>query len=173
MEIDGAAASDNAGNAVAGAGNVGGTSTADLLVGARFAANNGGNSGSAYVIYGQKCVTPLPAACADVYDPADVNLANITTTQDYRGSRIDGAAQGDRAGPQVVADPVGQGSEDGSTQPLEDLHGAGAGTQPVLARNDDLPGARLGRRGGSGGQQRGSRKHGTARDGRHKPNIAQ
>jgi hypothetical protein len=85
FRIDGAAANDGAGNAVAGAGDLNGDGMDDVIVGASGAANNGrANSGSGYVIYGQRTA-----------DPSDVDLANITTTQGSRGFRIDGAAAND------------------------------------------------------------------------------
>lgn len=85
LRIDGAAANDGAGNAVAGTGDLNGDGLDDVIVGASGAANNGrANSGSAYVIYGQRTA-----------DPADVDLANIGTTQAARGMRIDGAAAND------------------------------------------------------------------------------
>ncbi len=103
FEIDGAAPNDQAGNAVAGGGDVNGDGIADVIVGARGAANNARvNSGSAYVIYGQR-----------VADPADVDLANLTTTEAGRGFQIDGAAMTDQAGSSVaLADVTGDGLAD-------------------------------------------------------------
>jgi hypothetical protein len=92
LRIDGAAAEDIAGSTVAGAGDINGDGIADLIVGARLANNNGRtDSGSAYVIYGQRAA-----------DPADLDLANIATTQASRGLRIDGAAALDLAGLSVA-----------------------------------------------------------------------
>jgi hypothetical protein len=88
MRIDGAAAGDGAGNSVAGTGDVNGDGHPDLVVGAYAADNNSrGSSGSAYVIFGQTAA-----------DPADLDLATITTTQAARGLEIDGAVGGDEAG---------------------------------------------------------------------------
>src|SRR2546423_945246 len=52
--IDGAASGDAAGGSVAGAGDVNGDGTADVVVGAGSADNNGrSTSGSAYVVFGK------------------------------------------------------------------------------------------------------------------------
>src|SRR5207244_3710312 len=96
FRIDGAAADDNLGessNSVAGTGDdVNGDNIHDVIVGARFADNNGKtDSGSAYVIYGQSAT-----------DPGNVDLANIRTTQAVRGMEIDGAAASDNAGNAVA-----------------------------------------------------------------------
>ncbi len=103
FEIDGAAANNEAGDSVAGGGDVNGDGIADVIIGASDAANNGRiNSGSAYVIYGQR-----------VADPADVDLANITTTEGGRGFRIDGASMTDQAGRSVaLTDVTGDGLAD-------------------------------------------------------------
>ena len=57
-----------------------------MIVGASGADNNGRtDSGSAYVVYGQSTA-----------DPADLDLATVTTTDTGRGFRIDGQAASDR-----------------------------------------------------------------------------
>jgi FG-GAP repeat len=82
IRIDGAAAGDNAGVSVAGAGDVNGDGRGDVLVGAHFADNNArADSGSAYVVFGRAA-------------PAAVDLAALGPA----GVRIDGAAAGDNAG---------------------------------------------------------------------------
>jgi hypothetical protein len=91
VRIDGAAAKDAAGTSVAGVGDVTGDGVDDAVVGAPGADHHGRrNSGAAYVIYGRRTA-----------DPANVNLARITTAQAARGMRIDGASAGDAAGTAV------------------------------------------------------------------------
>jgi len=67
VRIDGAAANDRAGYAVAGVGDMNGDGRADVLVGAHAADNNGrSNSGSAYVVFGQPTrmsVRSAPVTC--------------------------------------------------------------------------------------------------------------
>ncbi len=110
FRIDGAAAGDALGLAVAGAGDVNGDGRADVLVGAFLAGNNGRlNSGSAYVVFG--------SASTDTVD-----LANLGT----RGFRIDGAATSDVAGRAVA----GAG----------DVNGDGRADLLVGAPGFDLPG---------------------------------
>jgi hypothetical protein len=87
MEIDGAAAGDEAGFS-SSAGDVNGDGIDDIVIGAPGADNNGrGASGSVYVAYGQQSA-----------DPTDIDFANITGSQGSRGLRTDGAAAGDEAG---------------------------------------------------------------------------
>ena len=98
VRLDGAAASDEAGAVLAGAGDVNGDGLADVIVGAENAGNNGrAFSGSAYVVFGQP-------------EPADLDLAALGT----RGFRIDGAAVDDGAGASVAAagDVDGDGRAD-------------------------------------------------------------
>ena len=100
FRIDGAAASDTAGVSVAGAGDVNGDGTDDVIVGANGADNNSrSSSGSAYVIYG-----------AHTADPADVDLLGLGV----RGFRIDGADVSDTAGVSVAGagDVNGDGVDD-------------------------------------------------------------
>ena len=89
LRIDGAAASDEAGWSVAGAGDVNGDGLADVLVGAP-----GFDSGSAYIVLGTR-------------SPARIDLASLGGG----GFRIDGAAQSDRAGASVA----GAGDVNGET----------------------------------------------------------
>jgi FG-GAP repeat/Putative Ig domain len=85
--IDGAAASDRAGYAVAGLGDANGDGLADVLVGAHGADGNGRmNSGSAYVVFGKS-------------SSANVDLAGLA----LQGFRIDGATVLERAGWSVAA----------------------------------------------------------------------
>jgi FG-GAP repeat len=82
FRIVGASSDDDAGTSVAGAGDVNGDGQADVLVGARFAGNNGrAFSGSAYVVFGR--------AASGAVDLAALGNA---------GFRIDGAAASDLAG---------------------------------------------------------------------------
>ena len=98
FRIDGAAALDNAGAAVAGAGDVNGDGRADLVVGAPRAGNNARpGSGSAHVVFG----TGQAAA---------IDLAALGGA----GFRIDGAAALDNAGAAVAGagDVNGDGRAD-------------------------------------------------------------
>jgi FG-GAP repeat len=98
FRIDGAAAGERAGTAVAGVGDVNGDGRGDVLVGASGADANGRpNSGSAYVVFGAN-------------DTATVDLAALGS----RGFRIDGATGGERAGLSVAAagDVNGDGRPD-------------------------------------------------------------
>ena len=90
---------DGAGFSVAAAGDPNNDGIDDVIVGALNADNNGGNSGSAYVVYGQSTA-----------DPPDVDLAALAT----RGFQIDGAAASDQAGSSVAAagDPNNDGIDD-------------------------------------------------------------
>jgi hypothetical protein len=83
FRIDGAAAGDDVGTSVAGAGDLNGDGRADVLVGARFAGNNMRDfSGSTYVVFGRAA-------------PGTVDLAALGQ---QAGFRIDGAAVSDLAG---------------------------------------------------------------------------
>jgi hypothetical protein len=53
IRIDGAGASDNAGNRVAAAGDVNGDGFADFLIGVPFADNNGNNAGETWLVFGK------------------------------------------------------------------------------------------------------------------------
>ncbi len=75
VRIDGAAASNYAGQAVAGVGNIDGKGADDVLIGAFGTAYNGFNSGSAYIVNPQpanlrakKIAAPEEAAPGDVVD---------------------------------------------------------------------------------------------------------
>ncbi len=95
--IDGAAANNGAGVSVAGAGDVNGDGSPDLLVGAPGAGNNGrAGSGSAYLI-----LKPILG---------NVNLASLGAA----GVRFDGAAAADAAGSSVAGagDVNGDGRAD-------------------------------------------------------------
>lgn len=93
--IDGAAAGDRAGFAVADAGDVNGDGRPDVLVGAYTAGDNGRDtSGSAYVVFAG------PAS-------ANVDLAALGD----RGYRVEGATAGDRLG--ISVDAAGDVDGDG------------------------------------------------------------
>ena len=96
FRIDGAAAEDRAGGAVAVAGDTTGDSRAEVVVGAYATDNHGANSGSAYVIFG------APGS-------ANVDLAALGPY----GFRIDGGASTDFAGSSVAGGDVnGDGRAD-------------------------------------------------------------
>lgn len=85
VRIDGAAAQEQSGGAVAGLGDVNGDGRPDLGIGATFAGNNARpESGSTYVVFGGAL-------------PATINLATLGAA----GFRIDGAQQFHRAGVSV------------------------------------------------------------------------
>lgn len=98
FEIDGAAAGDNLGSAVSGAGDVDGDGLDDMIVGAPSAQPNGSNSGSSYVLFGSASQS------------TSVDLASLTASQ---GFRIDGVS-GSKSGRTVagVGDLNGDGKAD-------------------------------------------------------------
>ena len=99
FRIDGAAAGDQVGYSVSGAGDVDADGFDDVIVGAWGADNNAReDSGSAYVVFG----SASPAAVVD--------LASLGSA----GFRIDGAAAGDEAGDSVsgAGDVNGDGRDD-------------------------------------------------------------
>jgi Ca2+-binding RTX toxin-like protein len=88
FKILGAASSDNAGQAVSGAGDINGDGIPDVIIGAPQADPNGRtDAGTAYVIYGKA------GGLA-----ADIDLANLTPDQ---GFKILGAASNDHFGTSV------------------------------------------------------------------------
>lgn len=98
FRIDGAAANDNSGESVAGAGDVNGDGRDDVIVGARLADPNGVTAaGSSYVVFGSA-------------SPSNVALVSLAAAQ---GFRIDGAAGpgSDAAGTSVAG--VGDVNTDG------------------------------------------------------------
>ncbi len=105
FRIDGAAAGDDAGASVAGAGDLNADGLADLLVGANGADPNGEASGSAYVVFGRRTST-------------NVDLAALGTG----GFRMDGGLSGDFAGSAVAAG--GDANADGRPDVLVGAFGA-------------------------------------------------
>jgi len=96
IRLDGAAANDQAGTSVAGAGDVNNDGRADVIVGAPSADNNlRGASGSAYVVFGKTTITGV-----------DLNALGSA------GFRIDGAAASDNAGTSVAGDVNADGRAD-------------------------------------------------------------
>ena len=101
FRIDGAAAGDDSGISVAGAGDVNGDGIDDVIVGAPVADNNArSSSGSSYVIYGAAGTTQTT-----------IDLNTLTPAQ---GFRIDGAAANDQSGISVAGagDVNGDGIDD-------------------------------------------------------------
>ncbi len=99
FRIDGAAANDQLGSSVSGAGDINGDGRDDVIVGAPGAdSNSRTNSGSSYVIYGAA-------------SQSNLDLAALNTS---RGLRIDGAAVAEQCGSSVSAagDVNGDGRDD-------------------------------------------------------------
>ena len=84
FQINGVAAQDQAGMAVASAGDVNGDGFADIIIGANGADPNGSASGSSYVIFGK--ASGFTAA---------INLSSLNGSN---GFRLDGVAADDRLG---------------------------------------------------------------------------
>jgi len=98
VTIIGAAAGDEAGLMVDGAGDVNGDGRQDLLISAPYADNNGRtDSGSVYIVFGQAT-------------PTDVDLGSLGSL----GYRLDGAGAGDRTAASVAnaGDVNGDGKAD-------------------------------------------------------------
>ena len=98
FSIEGEAASDKAGWAVAGAGDINGDGFDDLIVGAPQADPNGAASGRAYVVLG-----------SDTLGTDTIDLADVAAG--VGGFAIDGAAAGDIAGTSVAG--AGDFNDDG------------------------------------------------------------
>lgn len=86
--IDGEAEYDQAGAAVASAGDVNGDGLADLLVGAPLADPSGNDSGRAYVVFGKK--NSLPVKLADVVSGTGGFAMDGQQVRDYAGFTVDG-----------------------------------------------------------------------------------
>ncbi|MBR8827013.1 MAG: FG-GAP repeat protein [Gomphosphaeria aponina SAG 52.96 = DSM 107014] len=87
FKINGEAAGDNSGISVSSAGDINGDNIDDLLIGARLADPNGGDSGRSYVVYGR-----------DGDFPSELELADLDGTN---GFKINGEAAGDWSGVRV------------------------------------------------------------------------
>ncbi|TFF22006.1 hypothetical protein E3C22_15265 [Jiella endophytica] len=100
FRIDGVAAGDSAGSSVSSAGDVNGDGIDDLIVSAPNAGNNGGLSGSTYVVFGTTAG----------FD-ATLNLADLDGSN---GFRLDGAAASDFTGRSIssAGDVNGDGIDD-------------------------------------------------------------
>jgi hypothetical protein len=90
FRIDGVAAGDNAGAAIANAGDVNGDGRDDLIIGAPFADNTGTTSGSTYVVFGR---------AAGGFTGAVLNLGTLDGST---GFRLDGAGAGHLSGDAVA-----------------------------------------------------------------------
>jgi len=86
--IDGELEFDQAGAAVAGAGDVNGDGLADVVIGAPLADPNGGESGRAYVVFGKKTTTPVKLV--DVAAGTGGFAMNGQQNRDYAGFAVDG-----------------------------------------------------------------------------------
>lgn len=131
FRIDGVAAGDQSGGAVAAIGDIDGNGVADLAIGARHADPNGVSSGTVYVVHGR--TTPFPAALA------------LSALDGSNGFRIAGVAAGDETGAALAA--AGDVNEDGRadlvigapfTDPVVELGGA---TYVVFGRATPFPAA--------------------------------
>lgn len=121
FRLDGANASDNAGEAVSSAGDVNGDGFDDVLVGAFGSDQSGNNAGSSYVVFGQSTAFPASIALADL----DGSI----------GFRIDGMAANDLSGRSVGA--AGDVNADGLDDliigaPGNDSSGSSAGSSHVV-----------------------------------------
>src|SRR5207244_4298529 len=85
--MNGAAAGDNAGFAVAGAGDVNGDGLDDLLLGAPFADPAGNGSGAAYLVLGKADTTPVALSAA----AASGGLELVGASGDQAGQAVAGA----------------------------------------------------------------------------------
>ena len=101
FRIEGAAAGDEAGSSVSGAGDVNGDGLDDLIVGARFA-DPGGNisAGSTYVVFGRST--------------GFASSINVSALDGTTGFRLDGSVTGDSSGAAVsgLGDVNGDGFDD-------------------------------------------------------------
>ena len=134
FRIDGAAADDQAGVSVAGAGDVNGDGRDDLIVGAPVADVGGSNAGSAFVVYGRG-------------GTASVDLAALGSA----GFRIDGAGAGDTAGGSVAG--AGDANGDGFADLIVGADGGGiaaAGAAYVVFGGPNLADVGLGALGPGG-----------------------
>ncbi len=112
--IDGELEFDQAGAAVAGAGDVNGDGLADLLVGAPLADPSGNDSGRAYVVFGKKNAAPVKLI--DVVAGVGGFAMDGQQVRDYAGFTVDGVGDvnGDGLSDVIVgaygANPVGNAS---------------------------------------------------------------
>jgi hypothetical protein len=98
FRLDGVAAYDQSGGDVSGGGDFNGDGVDDLIIGARLADPNGGNSGSSYVVFGRS---------ASAFASA-VDLASLDASE---GFRLDGVAPGERSG--LAVSVAGDVNDDG------------------------------------------------------------
>lgn len=121
FRLDGAAANDESGCRVSGAGDINGDGLDDVIVGARGADHGGAQTGSSYVVFG-----------SNQGFPASINLSTLTGNN---GFRLDGAAADDASGSAVsdAGDVNGDGLDDLIVgAPLADPNGTGSGSSYVL-----------------------------------------
>ncbi|WP_416908660.1 MAG: beta strand repeat-containing protein [Polymorphobacter sp.] len=99
--MNGVSAYDSAGFSVSSAGDVNGDGFDDVIVGARYADPNGGNSGASYVVFGRDFtdVTPPPApGSLDLAAADDTGTDNDNITTQRSGLTITGILRGQCAG---------------------------------------------------------------------------
>ena len=116
FQINGEAAGDFSGRAVAGAGDVNGDGLADVIIGAMYASANGVKAGAAYVVFGGA------AAFASNIELSDLDGAN--------GFKINGQKAGNETGFSVAS--------------AGDVNGDGVGDLIIGARGADPNGSKSG-----------------------------
>ena len=100
FRLDGTTQYDFVGTSLSDAGDVNGDGLDDIVIGARGADPNGGNSGSSFVLFGNAGGFP--------------SFINLATLDGATGFRLDGEAQGDLSGTSVsgAGDVNGDGFDD-------------------------------------------------------------
>ena len=116
FRIDGEAAGDFSGRAVAGAGDVNGDGFADVIIGAIYASANGVKAGAAYVVFGAS--------------PAFSSTIELSALDGTNGFKINGEKAGDQSGFSVAS--------------AGDVNGDGVADLIIGARGADPNGSKSG-----------------------------